>query len=164
MNTSDLTRLNLSINIEETSDKGCWGLNIKCIFNDINRDGHCQVTWEMLMRDLTIKSIQEPISELYIEKEDFEEAYGEFMQTLDGRDISSYVDFFWRRSPIDRSCLEFVDRDARLDIYEYLREEKLVPDMKKVHSGEWKFKNQKNNKGKKQSKKKNKPNNDGDKS
>ena len=110
-----------------------------CVFNDILKNSSCQVTWPMLMEDPSIKSIQEPISEMMISKIDFDKAYDKFLQTLDGRDMTSYVDFFWRRSPIDNSCLEFVDKDARLDIYEYLREEDLIPDMSKVHSGDWKF-------------------------
>jgi len=98
-----------------------------------------KVTWQILLEDDRIKSIQEPICEMMIDKNDFHEAYGTFMITLDGRDMTSYVDFFWRKSPIDSSCLEFVDKDARLDIYDYLKEENLIPDMAKVHSGDWKF-------------------------
>ena len=97
------------------------------------------ITWVRVLNDKSIKSIQEPICEMYIEKRDFDKAYHQFMITLDGRDLTSYVDFFWRRSPIDSTCLEFVDTDARLDIYDYLRDENLIPDMAKVHSGDWKF-------------------------
>lgn len=97
------------------------------------------VTWTVILKDKSIKSIQEPICEMFIDKKDFNSAYKEFMNTLDGRDATSYVDFFWRRSPADTSCLEFVDKDARLDIYDFFREEDLIPDMDKVHSGDWKF-------------------------
>ena len=108
-------------------------------FHNINENGSCQVTWELAMRDSSIKSIQEPISEMLICKREFNDAYSKFMITLDGRDMTSYVDFFWRRSAIDNSCLEFIDKDTRLDIYEYFRDDNLVPDMAKVHSGDWKF-------------------------
>ena len=110
---------------------------MRCRF-DIN---YCTITWTMVLQDISIKSIQEPICEMFIDKEDFDDAYQKLMNTFDGRDLTSFVDFFWRRSPVDDSCLEFVDKDARLDIYEYLRDEKLIPDMDKVHSGDWKFKN-----------------------
>jgi len=113
-----------------------------------DRNIKCVVTWEMVLKDLTIKSVQEPICEMLIEKHDFNEAYGVFLITLDGRDMTSFVDFFWRRSPIDKSCLEFVDSDSRLDIYDYLKEENLIPDMDKVHSGNWKFDKQKSQKSK----------------
>lgn len=99
----------------------------------------CKITWEMLISDSTIRSIQEPVCEMMIEKEDFSHAYSPFLITLDGSDMTSFVDFFWRRSPVDHSCLEFLDADARMDIYEYLRDENLIPDMDKVHSGDWKF-------------------------
>lgn len=112
---------------------------MRCRFDDKN----CCVTWKLVMLDVTIKSIQEPICEMLIEKYDFDQAYNKFLITLDGRDMSSFVDFFWRRSPVDRSCLEFIDKDARLDIYEYLRDDNLVPDMEKVHSGDWKFNKEK---------------------
>jgi hypothetical protein len=112
---------------------------LKCRFYNIVDDGYCKVTWDLVMKDSSIKSIQEPISEMMIGKLDFDDAYRQFMITLDGRDITSFVDFFWRRSAVDNSCLEFIDKDTRLDIYEYLKDEELVPDMEKVHSGDWKF-------------------------
>jgi len=114
---------------------------VRCRFKSVYDRCCCCVTWKLVMQDITIRSIQEPISEMLIEKIEFYEAYEEFLVTLDGRDMTSYVDFFWQRSPVDCSCLEFVDRDARIDIYEYLRDEDLVPDMKKVHTGDWKFHN-----------------------
>ena len=113
-------------------------MEIRCNFHDISHE-HCCVTWKSAMKDTTIRSIQEPICEMLIEKSDFNDAYSKFLITLDGRDMASFVDFFWRRSPIDNGCLEFVDKDARMDIYDYLKDENLVPDMSKVHSGDWKF-------------------------
>jgi hypothetical protein len=112
---------------------------LRCQFYNINECGYCKVTWDLAMKDSSIKSIQEPISEMMVGKSEFDEAYNQFMVTLDGRDITSFVDFFWRRSAVDTSCLEFIDRDTRMDIYDFFRDEKLVPDMEKVHSGDWKF-------------------------
>lgn len=109
---------------------------MKCRFNI----EHCSVTWILVMQDSTIRSIQEPICEMLIDKEDFNQAYYDFLKTLDGRDMTSFVDFFWRRSPVDGTCLEFVDGDARMDIYDYLRDENLIPEMDDVHSGDWKYK------------------------
>lgn len=102
------------------------------------------------MSDPTIQTIQEPVCEQYVSKDDFDVGYRAFLVTLDGRDCASFVDFFWQRSPVNSSCLEFVDRDARMDIYDFLRDEGLIPDMKRVHSGDWKFEtNEGKNKGKK---------------
>jgi hypothetical protein len=72
----------------------------------------CRLTWAVVLQDVTIHAIQEPISEMYVSKEEFNEAYQPFLDTLNGRDCTSFVDFFWRRSPANTSCLEFVDRDA----------------------------------------------------
>lgn len=118
--------------------KGTPIKTVKCVFQD-STNGNCTITWDLVIQDKTIKSIQEPICEMMIDIKDFHLAYQEFMLTLDGRDMTSYVDFFWRRSCVDYSCLEFVDQDARMDIYEFLRECNLIPDMDKVHSGDWKF-------------------------
>lgn len=108
----------------------------KCKFG-IN--SNCHITWPMIMNDNSILSIQEPISEMSVNKTEFQDAYNDFVKTLDGRDMTSYVDFFWRRSPVNSGLLEFIDKDARLDIYDYLRDMDLIPDMNKVHSGDWKF-------------------------
>ncbi len=113
---------------------------ITCRFQDITADGCCSVTWDMVMSDRSIKSIQEPIAEMFISKHDFYMAYRDFLDTLDARDMSSFVDFFWRRSPLDKTCLEFIDKDSRLDIYEFLIEMELIPEMSSVHDGSWKFK------------------------
>lgn len=97
-------------------------------------------TWQLVVEDPTIRSIQEPICEQYVDIQDFHEAYRGFLITLDGRDCMSFVDFFWQRSPTNSTCLEFVDGDARMDMYDLLRDEGLVPEMDQVHSGDWKFK------------------------
>lgn len=115
---------------------------------------YCSVTWEVVMEDPTIKSIQEPVCEHYVSKQDFHEGYHTFLITLDGRDCASYVDFFWQRCPGNSSCLEFVDGDARLDIYDFLRDEGLIPDMKRVHSGDWKFEKKEGASSKKKNKNK----------
>ncbi len=65
------------------------------------------ITWVRILNDKSIKSIQEPICEMYIEKKDFDIAYHQFLITLDGRDLTSYVDFFWRRSPVDTAFADF---------------------------------------------------------
>lgn len=108
-----------------------------CVFS--TDSSKCVVTWEMVMRDTSIRSIQEPISQLFIDKTDFNSAYLVFLDSLDGSDMSSFVDFFWQKSALDRTCLEFIDEDSRLDIYDYLLEHDLIPEMDKVHSGDWKF-------------------------
>ena len=113
--------------------------NYPSCFKTIHEHGSCGVTWKLVMQDKSIRSIQEPICEMMIEKDDFDDAYNKFLITLDGSDMTSFVDFFWRRSPIDCGSLEFVDKDARMDIYDYLKDENLVPDMEKVHSEDWKF-------------------------
>jgi hypothetical protein len=104
-----------------------------------NQNGNPCITWNILIQDKTVRVIQEPISEMLITKDEFMDAYNSFMETLDGRDMTSYIDFFWKRSPIDEGILEFVDQDSRLDIYDLLLDMDLVPDMDKVHSGDWKF-------------------------
>lgn len=106
-----------------------------CIFNE----NECKITWNMVMTDKSIKSVYEPVCEMCVPKKDFDQAYSTFLITLDGSDMTSFVDFFWQRSPTDNSCLEFIDNDSRLDIYDYFREHNLVPDMNKVHDGSWKF-------------------------
>ncbi len=125
--------------IDDTDIKQVKETCLRCQFYNINEFGYCKVTWDLAMKDSSIKSVQEPISEMMVGKSEFDDAYNQFMVTLDGRDVTSYVDFFWRRSAVDTSCLEFIDRDTRMDIYDYFRDEKLVPDMEKVHSGDWKF-------------------------
>ena len=48
----------------------------------------------------------------------FSKTYGRALETLDGTDDASYVDFFFMPSPLQPGAWHFVDEDARLDFYD----------------------------------------------
>lgn len=69
--------------------------------------------------------------------ETYEEMFGGFLRTLDGRDMTSFVDFFFQRSPVNECRWEFKDEDAKLDFIDLCKEMALLPDLDLVHSGDW---------------------------
>lgn len=90
----------------------------------------------------TLSAIQDdtfqcPITKGQVDFSDFMAIYGPFLETLDGRDCSSYVDFFFCRSPINRMHWEFVDEDARMDFIDLCRDMDLIPEMKDILDGSW---------------------------
>lgn len=48
-----------------------------------------RLTWTAVMADASIINVQEPISEMFVTKEEFDDAYSPFMITLDGRDCTT---------------------------------------------------------------------------
>lgn len=67
---------------------------------------------------------------------EYHEVYGPFLETLDGRDLSSYVDFFFERSPLNRFHWAFVDEDAKADFVDFCLEMKAIPELELIRSGD----------------------------
>ena len=63
--------------------------------------------------------------------------------------MTSFVDFFFRRSPVDTTQLEFVDNDARLDFFDFLCDEGLIPNFEMLSTGDWRLNPKKKKKPKK---------------
>lgn len=93
------------------------------------------ISWQTF--DITsVTTVDDPVSSGSMAIESFIEIYGPLLVTLDGRDMSSFVDFFFERSPCNRSVLVFVDENARDDFREMAIDMELIPDMKDIMVGE----------------------------
>ena len=87
--------------------------------------------------DLTaITSIQDPVYSNQIETAEFVRIYGVILQTLDGRDASSFVDFFFHPCRLNQSNLIFVDNDAREDFRDFAIEEGILPPLIDIITGD----------------------------
>lgn len=96
-----------------------------------------QITWSTALQDNSIKTIQDPVSFACVDKQAYHESYQDFLETLDGRDMISFVDFFFQKSPVNSTQLEFVDEDARLDFFDFLRDYDLIPEFDNLATGDW---------------------------
>lgn len=96
-----------------------------------------QITWTTVLADKTIKTIQDPVSFSCIDKEVYHDSYKQFLLTLDGQDLTSFVDFYFQKSPVDKTHLEFVDEDARLDFFDFLHDHGLIPGFEVLANGDW---------------------------
>lgn len=83
-----------------------------------------------------IQLIQDPVCETYVERDLFFASYGPLLETLDGRDLSSFVDFFFVTSPLNPSMLCFESENARLDFQDLAREMLLLPEIEEIMAGE----------------------------
>jgi hypothetical protein len=93
------------------------------------------ITWEKFDKE-SISMISDPITGGSLEKGCFIAIYEKALQTLDGSDMSSFVDFYFHKSPINNSILEFVDVDAQEDFRDLAIELELIPDVKDIQRGE----------------------------
>lgn len=102
-----------------------------------NLRDQCNLTWTafQLIKN-SVHLIQDPICSSYIETDSFINLYGELLTTLDGSDMSSYLDFFFEKSPINTSIYMFIDEDAKEDFRDLAEEMNLIPKFKEVCEGE----------------------------
>lgn len=84
----------------------------------------------------SVTTVEDPIATGSMAIDSFIEIYGPLLQTLDGSDMSSYVDFFFERSPCNRSVLIFVDENARLDFRDEAILMNLIPPIGDIMVGE----------------------------
>lgn len=111
--------------------------------NIINSNQNCHngsynMTWKCFEHNKleSISLISDPITGGFISKECFIGIYGSLLETLDGSDLSSYVDFFFEISPCNSCSLVFVDEDAQADFLDFAIDMKLIPEMFDIMRGE----------------------------
>ena len=87
----------------------------------------------------SIDLIEDPIGSGYLAKETFLETFLSVLTGLDGRDMSSYVDFFFEKSSCNPAVLMFVDDDAKCDFRDEAIILGLIPPLDEIMSGESKI-------------------------
>ena len=83
-----------------------------------------------------IELISDPITDGLLSKECFLSVYQPLMETLDGSDMSSYVDFFFEISRFNNTILLFIDEEARLDFQDLALDMNLIPELIEIMQGE----------------------------
>jgi hypothetical protein len=83
-----------------------------------------------------IELISDPITDGLLSKECFLSVYQPLMETLDGSDMSSYIDFFFEISRFNNTILLFIDEEARLDFQDLALDLNLIPELIEIMQGE----------------------------
>ncbi len=84
----------------------------------------------------SITLIEDPLTSNHLVVESFIDIYGPLLETMDGRDMASYIDFYFERSHANQLVLVFTDENARIDFREEAEMMGLIPLMKTVMEGE----------------------------
>ncbi len=84
----------------------------------------------------SITLIEDPLTSNHLVVESFIDIYGPLLETMDGRDMASYIDFYFERSHANQLVLVFTDENARIDFREEAEMMGLIPSMKAVMEGE----------------------------
>jgi hypothetical protein len=79
---------------------------------------------------------EDPMYSTPVAKEIFVEIYGRCLETLDGEDEVSFVDFFFEPSPVNNTLYLFRNEDARLDFRDLAIELGLIPEVIEIMEGE----------------------------
>lgn len=76
------------------------------------------ITWrDVLARPQDFSTFEDPINGGMVDLQQFYGAYRAVLDDLDGRDLMSYVDFFFSRNPMVAGHWSFTDEDAQEDFY-----------------------------------------------
>lgn len=94
-----------------------------------------RITWKTFDNS-GLEAVDDPIGSGHLSIQSFISIYGTLLETLDGRDMSSYVDFYFERSVCNSSLLVFVDENAKLDFRDEAILMGLIPEMKEIMEGE----------------------------
>lgn len=94
------------------------------------------MTWPKAASNPEVGTVQDPLLDTHLTVAQFQAAYGPFLATLDGGDMSAYFDFYFERSPICDTHWVFKDEDLRADFCDGARDEKCMPSLQEVHEGE----------------------------
>lgn len=93
------------------------------------------ITWSKFDVN-SVSLIDDPITSGQMAIESFIEIYEPLLITLDGRDMSSFIDFFFERSACNKSVLSFVDENAKMDFRDEAIHMNLIPPIGDVMVGE----------------------------
>lgn len=95
-------------------------------------------TWNDIMKNRKIVDIQDPIIEMDINKQEFEDIYKEIVCELQGNDgyYESYVDYYFTINPVKSYVLSFKNEKLKTEFYSIGLEKKSVLSLIEVHEGE----------------------------
>tara|TARA_Y100000389_G_C17460506_1_gene521335 strand:- start:2236 stop:2607 length:372 start_codon:yes stop_codon:yes gene_type:complete len=95
-------------------------------------------TWNDIMKNRKIVDIQDPIIEMDINKQEFEDIYKEIVCELQGNDgyYESYVDYYFTINPVKSYVLSFKNEKLKTEFYNIGLEKKSVISLVEIHEGE----------------------------
>jgi|TARA_B110000008_G_C16872477_1_gene525364 hypothetical protein len=99
-------------------------------------------TWNDVMKNSKITDIQDPVLEMEISKQDFEDMYREIVSELQGNDdvLESYIDYYFTINPMKRYVLSFRGEKEKSEFYDIGLRQKSVLSLTEIHEGEIKKK------------------------
>ena len=99
-------------------------------------------TWNDVMKSKKITSIQDPILEMEIEKEDFDKMYKDIVVELQGNDnvLESYIDYYFTNNPLKSYALSFRSEKEKTEFYDIGLKKDSVLSLVEIHEGETKTK------------------------
>lgn len=83
-------------------------------------------------------SFEDPVTNSYVDTQQFRDAYGEALDSLDGSDLMSYVDYYFTETPMIQGTWVFKDDDVRQEFYELCVESGCMLSLKEIQEGETK--------------------------
>ena len=93
-------------------------------------------TWSDLLATTDIDAFEDPVYNSTIPWSTYLDTYGQVLRSLDGSDMTSHVNFFFRRCPLNKGILRFTDEDTKRDFYDEAKLAGIIPPLHEIHEGE----------------------------
>jgi len=95
-------------------------------------------TWKDVMKNSKICCIQDPLIEIDLDKNEFNEMYREIVCELEGQEDldESYVEYYFNINPIKPFVLTFKGEKEKSEFYDIGLKKESVLTLKEVHEGE----------------------------
>tara|TARA_B100001564_G_C20558948_1_gene632818 strand:+ start:759 stop:1085 length:327 start_codon:yes stop_codon:yes gene_type:complete len=98
-------------------------------------------TWSDVMKNNKITDIQDPVLEMEMGKQEFDDIYKEILYELEGNDdvLESYIDYYFTINPMKAYVLSFRGEKEKNEFYNIGLEKKSVLSLTEIHEGEIKM-------------------------
>ena len=95
-------------------------------------------TWSDVMKNNKITDIQDPVLEMELNKQEFDDIYKEVLYELQGNDdvLESYVDYYFTINPIKSYVLSFRGEKEKNEFYDIGLKKESVLSLVEIHEGE----------------------------
>ena len=91
-----------------------------------------------VMRNNKITDIQDPVLEMEINKQEFDDIYKEILYELEGNDdvFESYIDYYFTINPMKSYVLSFRGEKEKNEFYDIGLKKESVLSLVEIHEGE----------------------------
>ncbi len=94
-------------------------------------------SWNTIAKNKSIEFIEDPILNMELLKNDFEDSYKDIVNTLTAESnyLDTCIEYYFEKHPLRKNVLIFKNEEKKSEFYDIGLELKCVPELDKIQSG-----------------------------